>query len=92
MEKLKSTISSLLASVSLIVQRKGKPKRRRVKNVDVRGFIDDIILQENGVTVRCKIYSGGTIRVDEILALLGLSVSDLSGPVSRASVQWKPDN
>jgi radical SAM-linked protein len=91
-EKLKSAISGFLASASLIVPRKAEPKRRRVKNVDVRGFIDDIILQESGVAVRCKIYSGGTIRVDEILALLGLSVSDLSGPVRRTSVQWKLDS
>lgn len=91
-ENLECKIACLLASASLIVERKAEPKRRRVKNVDVRPFIDDIILNENGVSVRCEIYPGGTIRVDEILALLGLCLDDLSGPVRRKSVQWKLDS
>jgi radical SAM-linked protein len=90
-ERLKSTIDSLLASESLIVQRQSSPKMQRIKNVDVRTFIDDIILNDQGLAVHCNISAGGSIRIDEILSLSGLSIDCLSGPVKRKSVQWKLD-
>jgi radical SAM-linked protein len=91
-ERLKSAIDNILASASLIVQRQPSPKMQRIKNVDVRTFIDDIILNDQGLTVHCNISSAGSIRIGEILSLLGLSLDDLSGPVKRKSVRWKMDS
>jgi radical SAM-linked protein len=90
-EKLKSAIDNLLASESFIVQRQAASKKHRDKKVDVRTFIDDIMLNEQGLVVRCNISAGGSIRVDEILFLSGLALDDLSGPVKRNSVRWKLD-
>jgi len=60
-----------------------------VKNVDVRPFLKSIKLDSKGVTVECKISPVGSIRVDEILKLLGLDVKQLAQPIRRSSVQYR---
>jgi len=95
-EELKATIKRLLASESIILERQtGKKKSRienresRIKNIDVRGFLKSIELDENSIIVECKISSAGSIRVDEILKLLHLDVEKLASPIRRTSVQWQ---
>ena len=102
-EKLKARIERLLASESLIVQRSiyGKDTRlktqdtrhktedRGQKTVDVRGFLESIVLDERSIVVECKISSAGTIRVEEILELLELDVGKLAEPIRRTRVQWQ---
>ncbi|MFZ2147877.1 MAG: TIGR03936 family radical SAM-associated protein [Sedimentisphaerales bacterium] len=95
-EKLKTTIERLLASESLILERRikaqdtrHKTQDPRLKNVDVRGFLKSIELDPNGIIVECKISSAGSIRVDEILKLLELDVEKLVSPIRRTRVQWK---
>jgi len=95
-EELKATIKRLLASESINLQRQiDKRKSRienqesRIKNIDVRGFLKSIELDENSIIVECKISSAGSIRVDEILRLLQLDVEKLASPIRRTSVQWK---
>jgi radical SAM-linked protein len=95
-EELKATVKHLLASESLGIQRritKTKSKFRhresKVKNIDVRGFLESIDLDQDGIIVRCKITPAGSIRVEEILSLLKLDVEKLALPVRRTSVQWK---
>ena len=91
-DTLKNKISGLLTEKSILVTRGAEEKSRRIKKVDVRTFIDDIELGEKGVTIRCQISGGGSIRVDEIMDLLGLTVEDLAGAVRRTSVEWNLDN
>jgi radical SAM-linked protein len=95
-EKLKATIERLLASESLILERRiDKRESRienresRIKNIDVRGFLKSIELDGNSIIVECKISSAGSIRVDEILKLLRLDVEKLASPIRRTSVQWQ---
>ena len=95
-EELKATIKRLLASESINLQRQigaRDPRRKtqdsRLKNVDVRGFLKSIELDENSIIVECKISSAGSIRVDEILKLLRLDVEKLASPIRRTSVQWQ---
>lgn len=94
-ERLKAGIEHLLASDSLNVERRihGKDPRpktqdSRVKNVDVRGFLESIELDESGIIVECKISLAGSIRVEEILQLLGLDVEKLAAPIRRTNVQF----
>ena len=94
-EKLKAGIEHLLASDSLNVQRRIHRKGRRQKtedstqkSVDVRGFLESIELDERGIVVECKVSSAGSIRVEEILQLLGLDVEKLAAPVRRTNVQF----
>lgn len=95
-EELKATIKSLLASESLNVQRRIYATNSRLKtqnlppkNLDVRGFLKSIKLEQNSIIVECKISSAGSIRIEEILKLLQLDVEILALPIRRASVQWK---
>jgi hypothetical protein len=41
------------------------------------------------VIVMARFGPQGSIRVDEILSLLGLDVRALDGPVTRTKVLWK---
>jgi hypothetical protein len=95
-DKLKATVKRLLASESLDVRRTITKKKSRVrtrgstiKNIDVRGFLESIDLNPNGIIVRCKITPAGSIRLEEILSLLELDVEKLVLPVRRTNVQWK---
>ncbi len=95
-EELKSTIKRLLASKSLILQRRaaiGKSKndnrRYQIKNIDVRGFLKSINLDRNSIIVECEISPVGSIRVDEILNLLELDARKLAAPIRRTNVQWQ---
>ena len=88
-EQLKTTIERLLASESISVQRQIDKRKSRIKNIDVRGFLESIELDRDGIIVKCKISSAGSIRVDEILKLLELDVEKLASPIRRTSVQWK---
>ncbi len=88
-EKLRATIEHLLASESLNVQRRIGKKNSKLKNVDVRGFLSSIELDNRGIIVECGITSAGSIRIQEVLELLGLDEKKLASPIRRTCVQWQ---
>lgn len=95
-EELKATIKRLLASESLDVQRRIVKKKSRtgaqestVKNIDVRDFLESIELNNDSIIVKYKITPAGSIRIEEILSLLGLDIEKLASPIRRTSVQWR---
>jgi radical SAM-linked protein len=88
-ERLKATIERLLASKNLNIRRYINKKNPKFKNIDVRGFLKSIELERNCIIVECKISSAGSIRVDEILTLLGLDIEKLASPIRRKNVQWQ---
>jgi radical SAM-linked protein len=81
-------ITDVLTGDKLIVNRR-TGEDSRTKPVNVRPFIESIEIEQDRVAINCKITPGGTIRIDEILGLLQLSIADLTGPVRRTDVQWK---
>ena len=95
-EKLKARIKSLLASATLVLERRidikdQRPKTQdsRLRSVDVRPFLKSIEPDDRTIVVECKISSAGSIRIDEILKLLELDVEKLVAPIRRTSVQWQ---
>jgi len=86
--KLKDGIKELLNSKTLNINRQIDAKGN-MRIVDVRGFINEIKIKDQTITVECGISGDGSIRPGEILELLKLSVDKLSGPIRRTSVQWK---
>lgn len=88
-EKLRSRITHLLASETLNLQRRVGTKTPKVKNLDVRGFLQSIELQDTTVVVECKISGAGSIRLDEILGLLQLDTEKLAAPIRRTNVKWQ---
>ena len=85
---LKARIKQVLASESIYLERKTGPDSLKSKELNVRGFLESIELEDSCVTVRCNISPAGSIRVEEILQLLELDVNKLAGPIRRTSVQW----
>ncbi|MFH1719321.1 MAG: TIGR03936 family radical SAM-associated protein [Planctomycetota bacterium] len=88
-EELRMTIGRLLASENLYIRRQTPGKRSRSRNVDVRVFLESLELDGQDIIVECIINSDGSIRVDEILELLGLNQGNLAGPIRRTNVQWQ---
>jgi len=95
-EELGARIGRLLASESLNVRRrtgarnsKFKTQNSKLKNVDVRPFLTSLELNGRGIIVECRISPAGSIRIDEILNLLGLDESKLAAPIRRTNVKWK---
>jgi hypothetical protein len=91
-ENLNAGIEHLLASESIKVQRTLDARHSRFKNIDVRGFIKSIVLKNETVVVECRITPAGSIRVEEILELLGLDMEKLAAPIRRADIQWQAAN
>jgi len=85
--KLQEQVSKLLASDSLKLTRR-RDTAAQTTTVDVRGFLESIEVHNLTVVVRAKFSPQGSIRVDEILALLGLDADCLDGPVTRTRVLW----
>jgi radical SAM-linked protein len=86
---LKNRIEEVLASESLIVSRRAGRKSSRPRDVDVRGFVKSIELNDGCVSVECAISSSGSIRMEEILDILGLGPGMLAGPIRRTAVAWR---
>ncbi|MBL7153354.1 MAG: DUF2344 domain-containing protein [Phycisphaerae bacterium] len=87
-DELKNRIKDLLAGDTLVICRQVGKKASKFKDVDVRGFLKSIELRDGGVSVECRISSDGSIRMEEILDLLGLDAEMLARPIKRISVRW----
>lgn len=86
--KLRARIEDFLASGTFNLTRRTDAKGN-TRSVDVRRFLKSIELDEGVVVVECRISSAGSIRVEEILRILGLDLQMLAGPISRSAVQWE---
>jgi hypothetical protein len=85
-----------LASERLDIQRRITKKKSRIgtresaaKNINVRGFLESIELDNDSIIVECKITPVGSVRIEEILSLLRLDMEKLALPIRRTSVKWK---
>jgi radical SAM-linked protein len=79
---------TLAAGDKLVVQRRSHPAKP-ARSTDISAYIDSIETEPTGLAVKCNITGAGTVRPDEILQLLQIDSSQLSGPVKRKSVQWR---
>jgi len=86
--KVENVRRALACGEVLTVERRAGPNQPcRAK--DVSGYIDSVEFDAGRLMVKCNITRTGTVRVDEILQVLEIDSSILSGPVKRKSVQWK---
>jgi len=77
----------VLTSERLMVERKS-PKSRDVRSIDVRPFLKSIVLEDDGLTVECDVTASGSVRVDEMMRVLGVEADDLAAPIRRTRVRW----
>jgi len=85
--KLQERVCKLLASDSLKLTRR-RDTAAQTTTVDVRRFLESIEVHNLTVVVRAGFSPQGSVRVDEILTLLGLDADCLDGPVTRTRVLW----
>lgn len=80
--------SSLKAGERFYVERR-KGERGECKRIDVSGYIETAELKGECVLIRCSITPSGSVRIDELLGLLGVEREQLSGPIRRIAVGWR---
>jgi radical SAM-linked protein len=81
--------SLLKASEKLVIVREKGPGKSPVQ-FDVKPFIIDVGFKDEAkvIEVKCKIVSGSTVRWDELMNLLEISVDDLSRPAARENILY----
>ena len=87
-DELRATAGRLPHQQSLYVQRRIKGGER-TRRIDVGPFVESVEISGNHLLVRCRITDRGSIRIGEVLELLGLDASHLASPVRRKAVQWQ---
>ena len=88
-EQLKNRIDDLMTSESLFIRRPIDEQKSNFKDMDVRSFISSMELEGGNIVVGCGVSSAGSIRVQEVLELLGLDEAMLASPIRRTNVQWR---
>jgi radical SAM-linked protein len=98
--ELQSTARQLMAADRIEIERADSSGRAR--RIDVRPFLKTIEIAHNShsiptesrrhpwvITIQCRVTPAGSIRVNEILQLLGLQTHMLAAPIRRSRVQWR---
>ncbi len=80
-------IARVMASERCLVERAAEG--RATRSVDVRPFLQALRVEDGNLIVQHRTGGAGSIRVEEILPLLGLHTRDLAGPVRRTNVVWE---
>ena len=86
--RLEQEIARVLDSEHCTVERVF-PGRRAVRRVNVRPFLGSVRLERTSLVVQCLTGATGSVRIDEIMQLVGLRREDLTGPVRRTRVTWE---
>jgi radical SAM-linked protein len=87
-DRLRDRMASVMASSTCVVERTA-PERRAARRIDVRPFLRSMRLEGTNLVVEHALGPAGSVRVEEILQLLGLHRQDLAGPVRRTKVIWE---
>jgi len=87
-QQFKARIEAVLQRDRIEVERIDAGKANKAKKVDIRRFIESIRLQGQEMFVDCRVGPGGSVRVDELLELMGLSMESLAEPVRRVELRW----
>ncbi len=89
LEKIKLKAGSrYIGNEHLFIERRINEKGD-TRTVDVGGFIESVDFEGLKVAVTCKIEPSGTIRVDEIVKLLGDDESVMASSVKRTYIEWR---
>jgi radical SAM-linked protein len=86
-ERLENAIARVMASERCLVERAAEG--RVTRSIDVRPFLQALRVEDGNLIVQHRTGGAGSIRVEEILPLLGLHPRDLAGPVRRTNVVWE---
>jgi len=88
-DELQAKARAMLACESLVVDRREGDEGTSSRRVDVRPFLESVDVADHELNVHFRIFPNGSIRVGEILELLGLTKGQLAGPIRRTAIQWR---
>jgi len=86
-QRLEQRIDELGRCTTLPIERSA-PGKRRVRQIDLRAFLESAELTGDRLAVCCNITMAGSMRVDEMMQVFELNTEDLAGPIRRTDVQW----
>ena len=79
---------SLLDSGSIRITRV-RHKDGRSKTVDIRQFIDDIVVDDEGISMSLQTTHAGSTTPAEVCAALGLDTDPINHLTRRVEIQWQ---
>lgn len=81
-QKLSEFENLCFTGQEIIIERWSEKKKKH-RNIDVTGYIEEVEIEDGKVTVKVKITPDGSVRVEEILALAGLALEDIPQGITR---------
>lgn len=88
LQHLKSCQEVLASGQPVEIQRY-RAKKRKWEVFDLAPFVEQLSVSEDCVEVACHVSQSGTVRIDEMMNWMGLTVEMLAEPVCRTAVQWR---
>lgn len=80
---------ALLVRTDAIVERR-RADGAFVKSIDIRPFIDDLQVREDGVWMRLRLDERGTAKAEEVLRCLSADEMAPAHRIRRIAVEWDP--
>ena len=85
---MEDRITTLLDPSPVMLRRKS-PKTGRLKEVDIRPFLESVVLGDDYVQMELRLIDGTTARPAEVLAELGLEAERIQHRVRRREIRWQ---
>ena len=63
-------------------------KKKRYKMFDISPCLQELSFIDNQIDVVCVVDQSGTVRVDELMPWLNITLEELAQPVSRTEIRW----
>jgi radical SAM-linked protein len=87
-EDLPARVQGILQSDVVRVERES-PKKATRQSVNIRPYIDKIVLDGGAVDMTLFITPGGTAKPAEVAAILGYGAKHVNHLIRRLEIQWK---
>ncbi len=66
-----------------------RAKKRRWDSFDLSPFVEELSVYDDRIEVLTRVSQAGTVRIDEMMKWMGLTVDMLLQPVRRTAIQWQ---
>ena len=85
---LPARVEGILQSDVVRVERES-PKKATRQSVNIRPYIEDIVLDGGAVYMTLSVTQGGAAKPAEVAAILGYGAKHVNHLIRRLEIQWK---
>lgn len=78
-----------LAAGQCVEIQRYRAKKRKWETFDLSPFVEQLNFSDHCVEVSCRVSQAGTVRIDELMQWMGLTVEMLKEPVRRTAIEWQ---